>query len=410
MRMERFYAAGLCVILMTGGMVFAEGPVLSGNIETTVFAAAGAGTSPDFFYGAEEYANLRLKVPAGEFATVYGAFNLIATAGGPAVTALRTGSAAAPGTGSAPGSGFSSFAAGKNYAAALELERLYLQLSGDTLGLNTGLLRIPLGYSLAWGPMDFLNPRNPLITNARLRAVLGILGSWYPLDDMKVFGFAAAPEDPLAADGGGSRAGLGWENHWSGASLELLASYESPAVYTATLPVPASVDYPLGLYRFGFSLKAELEIGFVAEALYTLNPDAPEFPPGLSAAAGFDYSFFDGKLYVLVEYLYSGTKSVSAAGPANLQGRQNNHYLYGAFTWLWDDYTSITLGSGVCLDNPSAIPSLKWEHEIFQGTTLSFEARVPLDGESFGNGNAGEFGPEANGNHFSFTGGLRVKF
>ncbi|MDR2662930.1 MAG: hypothetical protein LBC31_08045 [Treponema sp.] len=400
----------LLILLAAGGTVFAEGPVLSGNIETTVFAASGAGTSPDFFYGAEEYANLRLKVPAGECAAVYGAFNLIAAAGGPAAAALGTGSAAAPGAGNAAGSGFSSFTAGENFAAAIELERLYLQLSGDTLGLSTGLLRIPLGYSLAWGPIDFLNPRNPLITNARLRAVLGLLGSWYPLEDMKFFGFAAAPEDPLAADGGGSRFGLGWENHWPAASLQLLASYESPAAYTASLPVPASVDYPFGLYRFGFSLKAELEIGFAAEALYTLNRDSPAFSQGLSAAAGFDYSFFDGKLYVLVEYLYSGTESVSAAGPANLQGRQNNHYLYGAFTWLWNDYTSITLGSGVCLDDPSAIPSLKWEHEIFQGTTLSLEARVPLDGESFGNGNAGEFGPEASGSLFSFTGGLRVKF
>jgi hypothetical protein len=396
--------SALIILLVAGGTVFAEGPVLSGNIETTVFAAAGAGASPDFLYGAEEYANLRLKIPAGEFASVYGAFNLIATAGSPAVAALGTGPAAPPGT------GFSSFAAGENYAAALELERLYLQLSVDTLGLSTGLLRVPLGYSLAWGPMDFLNPRNPLITNARPRAVLGILGSWYPLDDMKVSGFAATPADPFAADGGGSRFGLGWENHWSGASLQLLASGESPATYTVSLPVPASADYPFGLYRFGFSLKAELEIGFVAEALYTLNPDAPEFLPGLSAAAGFDYSFFDGKLYVLAEYLYSGTESVSAAGPANLRGRQNNHYLYGTLAWFWNDYTSITLGAGICLDDLSAIPSLTWEHEVFQGITLSLEARVPLDGESFGNGNAGEFGPEANGSRFSFTGGLRVKF
>jgi hypothetical protein len=404
---ERFYLAGLCVVLMTGGMVFAEGPVLSGNIETTIFAAAGAGASPDFFYGAEEYANLRLKVPAGEFAAVYSAFNLIAVTGSPAVAAVTSGMGNAV---AYPDSGFSSFAVGENYAAALELERLYLQLSGDTLGLNTGLLRIPLGYSLAWGPMDFLNPRNPLITNARFRAVLGILGFWYPLNDMKVSGFVTAPKDPLAADGGGSRFGLGWENHWSRASLQLLASYESPATYTTSLPVPASVDYLFGLYRFGFSLKAELEIGFVAEALYTLNPDSPEFLPGISAAAGFDYSFFDGKLYMLVEYLYSGTESVSAAGSANPQGKQNNHYLYGKLAWLWDNYTSITLRSGVCLDDPSAIPSITWEHEIFQGTTLSLEARVPLDGESFGNGNVGEFGPETSGSRFSFTGGLRVKF
>jgi hypothetical protein len=401
MRLKRILAAAFA--FTAAGTVFAEGPVLSGNLETTIVAAAGAGASPGFFYSAEEYANLRLKVPAGEFAAVYGAFNLIAAAG---TTALGT----AAGISAASSAG--TYTAGENFAAALELERLYLQLSGETLGLGAGLLRIPLGYSLAWGPMDFLNPRNPLITNARLRAVLGLLGSWYPLGDMKVFGFAAAPKDPFAAGGGGSRFGLGLENHWSGASLELLASYESPALYTSSLPgaFPASVKYPFGLWRAGFSLKAELELGFVAEVFYTLNPDSPEFSPGLSAAAGFDYSFFEGKLYVLAEYLYSGAESVSAFGPANPQGKQNNHYLYGALAWLWNDYTSITLGTGICLDDLSAVPSLKWEHEVSQGITLSLEASVPLDRESFGNGDAGEFGPAASGSRFSFTGGLRVKF
>jgi hypothetical protein len=115
-------------------------------------------------------------------------------------------------------------------------------------------------------------------------------------------------------------------------------------------------------------------------------------------------------LYVLAEYLYSGTESVSAAGPANPQGRRNNHYLYETLAWLWNDYTSITLEAGICLDDPSAVPSLTWEHEPTQGITLSLEARAPLDGKSFGNGNGGEFGPDASGSRFSFTGGLRVKF
>jgi hypothetical protein len=393
-------AAGIFLVPAAG--LFAQGPVLSGVMETTVFSAAGAGTSPDFFYGAEEYANLRLKVPVGEFAAVYSAFNLIASAGSTA--------AAASGTGNAAGSGFSAFSAGENFAAALELERLYLQLSGETLGLNIGLLRIPLGYSLAWGPMDFLNPRNPLKANARLRAVLGALGSWYPAGDMKFFGFAAAPQDPLAPGGGGSRFGLGWENHWSKASLQILGAFESPAAYAVQLPVPASVDYPLGLYRFGLSLKADLELGFTAEILYTLDPHSPELLPGLSAGTGFDYSFMNGKLYALVEYFYSGTESVSAFSPAHPQGRQNRHYLYGSLAWLVSDYTSVTLGTGACLDDPSASPSLKWEHEAFQGIVLSMEAQIPLDGESFGSGDRGEFGPAASGSYFSFTLGLRVKF
>jgi hypothetical protein len=311
---------------------------------------------------------------------------------------------------SAGGNFLSGYYAGENYAAALELERLYLQLSFDTLGLSTGLLRVPLGYGLAWGPADFLNPRNPLNPDARLRAVLGLLGSWYPAGDMKFFGFAAAPQDPLAVHGGGARFGLGWENHWSRVSFQLLASYESPAGYTAALPGSASVDYPLGLYRFGLSLKGDLELGLVTELLYTYNPDTSELLPGLSATAGFDYTFLDGKFYILAEYLYSGSESVSALSPANLSGRRNRHYLYGALSWFWSDFTSLTLGGGACLDDPSFTSMLTWNHEPLQGLTLSLECTVPLDGESFGGTDMGEFGPIRSGNRFSLTAGLKVKF
>jgi hypothetical protein len=94
--------------------------------------------------------------------------------------------------------------------------------------------------------MDFLNPRNPLNADARLRAVLGILGSWYPLGGMKFFGFAAAPRNSADPGGGGSRFGLGWENPRSRTSLQFLVSFESPHAVTA----PAVEGYPLGLYRF----------------------------------------------------------------------------------------------------------------------------------------------------------------
>jgi hypothetical protein len=364
---------------------------LSGNLETKVNAGAGAGASPDFFYGAEEYVNLRLKISVGDHAAVYSAFNVIASAGSYAAAA-------------------GSYVYGGNYAFSLEPERLYLQLSSDAFGLNMGLLRVPFGYGLAWGPMDFLNPRNPLKPDARLRAVLGALVSWYPAGDMKFLGFAAAPKDPLALSGGGARAGLGWEDHWSRASLQLLASYESPASYSVSLPVPAQADYPLGLCRFGLSLKGDLELGLVTELLYTLNPDSPEFFPGLSASAGFDYTFLDGKLYVLAEYLYSGSESASASGPANLYGRRNNHYLYGALTWILSDFTSITLGSGACLDDSSALSTIVWKHEPLQGLTISLECSVPLDGESFGGSGTGEFGPVQSGSRFSFTAGAVVKF
>jgi hypothetical protein len=227
---------------------------------------------------------------------------------------------------------------------------------------------------------------------------------------MKFFGFAAAPKDPGTISGGGSRFGLGWENHWSRARIQALASYESPAAYSVTPPGPASTSYPLGLYRFGLSLKGDLELGLVTELFYTLNPDSPEFLPGLSASAGFDYTLLDGKLYVLTEYLYSGSQSAGAASSANLYGHGNNHYLYGAISWIFSDFTSITLGSGVCLDDPSALSLLSWEHEPLQGITVCIRGDLPLDGKSFGGSGAGEYGPAQNGSYFSLTGTVKVKF
>jgi hypothetical protein len=223
---KRILRAGLwAVIILLPGALFAQSRFsLSGNLETKLSGGAGAGALPDFFYGAEEYANLRLKVPVGEYGAVYGAFNFIASAGSPDGTA-----AGLSALNSGAGLLSSSYVSGENYAASLELERLYLQLASDTLGFSAGLLRIPFGYGLAWGPMDFINPRNPLAPDARLRAALGLVFSWYPAGDMKFFGFTAAPKDPTDLSGGGARFGLGWENHWSRASLQLRASYESPA-------------------------------------------------------------------------------------------------------------------------------------------------------------------------------------
>ncbi|MDR1929164.1 MAG: hypothetical protein LBQ44_00905 [Treponema sp.] len=402
----RIRAVWVMALLGAAGGVFAQ-VSLSGTAETSFFAAAGAGASPGFMYGAEEYANLRLQIPAGEYAVFYGAFNLTASAGSYPAAAGMT-AAANAGANATGGLLSGSSVYGENYAAAIELERLYLQLSSDTLGLQAGLLRVPLGFGLAWGPMDFLNPRNPLKPDARLRAVLGTNASWYPLGDIKCFAFAAAPRDPLALEGGGSRFGLGWENHWSAASLQLLACYESPAFYAVPFPLKGA-EYPQGLYRFGLSLKGDLELGLVTELIHTLNPASPELLPGLSASAGFDYTFLDGRLYALAEYLYSGAESVSAAGPANPLGRRNRHYLYVALTWFWSDFTSLTLGSGICLDDPSAAAALTWKHEPLQGLTVDLEFGLPLDGESFG-GNAGELGPVMTGYRFSFTAGLTVKF
>ena len=120
-----------------GGYCPAQEPVISGTINATVSAAAGAGTSPDFFYGTEDYANLRLKAEVGERGTVHAAVNLIAASGANAAAAVATGAVA-----------------GDNYTAVLELERLYVRIQGEAADTDLGLMRIAFGFGQAFRPSD----------------------------------------------------------------------------------------------------------------------------------------------------------------------------------------------------------------------------------------------------------------
>ena len=393
----------LCVTLAGGFNLSAQ--ILSGNLDTKITLGLGAGGSPDFFYGAEEYANLRLKIPAGNYASIYGAFNLIAAAG----THAQLLSLAASGI---PGV----YTTGENYAALMELERLYVQFSFDSAGLSAGLLRIPFGFSTVWGPMDFLNPRNPLEPDARYRGVLGIIASWFPekLEDTKFSIFAAAPKDPISECGEGSRGGVSWNSHWQRMSAELLYCFESPASYELYDPLTSLLvlkdQYPLGLHRLGLSLKAEIEIGLTAEFLYTINPDAPSGIEGLSASLGADYSFFNGRLYVQAEYLFSGTQSVSARSAGFPSGHTGSHYLYTAGIWKWSDFSLLTLGCAANLEDISFTPLVSWQYEFIQGMVFSVNAYVPLDKSSFNAGARGELGPENSSSYGYLTMALKIKF
>jgi hypothetical protein len=363
---------GLAAALLLGiaaGTLFAAEPEFSGILDSNVTLGAGTGILPDFFYGVEEYANLRLRVKLRDDISFYGAFNLIAAAGSSALalTARETPALAA---------------ATENYAAAIEPERLYFRLNGEYSDFEGGLLRIALGYGQVFRPSDFLNPGNPLFPDARPRAVLGGALSAYPLDSLKLRVFGSAPRNPLALGGEGGLAGFSGDRHWDRASVQILYAYESPGT-----------DSRQGIHRGGLSLKADVELGFTADLLYTYRPGEPPGTGGLSLSGGLDYSFGDGKWYVLAEYLYNGSASSTSArgGRGEFFGE---HFLYTAATWLINDYTSLGLACLSGFGDLSFVPILSAEHELFQGFTLSLSARLPLDRDVFsGDGNHGELGP-----------------
>jgi hypothetical protein len=347
-------------------------PVISGYLDSSVSLGAGAGSSPDFLYGMEEYANIRLQAKLREGAAFYGSLNLIAASGTYAEAGAQLGAAQ-----EAQGLSPSVLTAGENYAAALELERLYVKVSPEMVDFQGGLMRMAFGYGFAFGPMDFLNPRNPLLPDARPRAVLGADLAYYPSENIKVLVFTAAPRDPFASSGAETLGGLSGEYHGDHLSLQWLYTYESPRG-----------DSHQGIHRFGFSVKGDLVFGMAAELLYTWDPQSPSAEKGLAASAGFDYSFSGGKLYLLAEYLYSGEDSSSAAS----MGFTGTHYLFAQGLYRLNDYTSLGVGCMAAPEDLSFTPVITAEHELLQGLTLSINCQIPLDRSLFG-GEAGEFGP-----------------
>jgi len=398
--MKRFLL--ICLVFgIISGIVFSAEPELSGVADTTVNYTAGAGDAPSHSFGIEEYANLRLRVRTGEKAIFYSAFNLIALTGNYLESAALLGSSYQnPYFASTP------FIYGQNYAAGMELERLFYRINGDYIDAEAGLLRINFGYGQVWGSSDFLNPRNPLFPNARPRGVLGANASFYPVDSLKLMGFIAAPKNPLETEGGGEIHGVSMDQHWDRASLQALYAFQNP-----------DDVFGQGVHRFGLSLKADIELGVVMDGLYALNPEKAEGKDGLSLGAGFDYSFFGGDLYVLAEYLFNGSSSATALGFGG--NWSNNHYLYGTALYRFNDHCNLSLSTVFCFDDLSFSPFAILNYELFQGFSLNLTARLPMDQKTLNGGKAGELGPlppgpdgseVAAGAKFIVNAGARLRF
>jgi len=386
----------------------------SGVLDSSLSFRAGAGDAPEFSYGVEEYANLRMQAKLRDRAAIYGAVNFLAAAGDYAANAaLMAGYA---GAGSPPGMGASAFVAGENYIAAIELERLYFRLNGESVDFDGGLMRLPFGYGQVWGPCDFLNPKNPLKPDARPRAILGAALSAYPVDSLKLLAFCAAPRIPFFQEGKGTLAGISVDQHWDKASIQALYSFETPNDSSDVTPNKSS---KYGIHRAGLSVKADLELGFVMDALYTYNHEAETGLDGLSFSIGADYSLFDGNLIILAEYLYSGKSSSTARGYGG--SFSNTNYLYTSFTWRFNDFTNISAALISSFDDVSFTPVITLNHDLFQGVSLALSAQIPLDRDLFyGDGNKGELGPlppdelqllpERVGQYALITAGIKMRF
>jgi hypothetical protein len=344
-------------------IAFAQGMSVSGVLESYASMNSGTGEAPSTSYGLQEYANIRMQAKIGDRAMFFSAVNLIVASGD--YTLVMP-------------------------ANTIELERLYFKLKGETVNFDGGFMRLPFGYSQVWGSSDFLNPRNPLLPYARPKAVLGGALAWYPTDSFKFLEFAVAPRDSFARNGG--IAGYAVEQHWNRASLQMLYSFEFPDTVLKQ-----------GFHRTGMSIKADLELGFVVDMLYTYSKNMKSKKDGLSLSAGFDYSLFSGDLIVLAEYLYNGAISTtSIAGGGSFL---NENYLYTGLTWCFNDYTNASAALISGIDDKSFLPVLSFSYDIFQGANLSLRAQIPI---------SGEFGPlppgRDAGSYFNLESRLQLKF
>jgi hypothetical protein len=389
----------LILFTISGIQLAAQGLTVSGLLDSTISMQAGAGDAPAFSFGFEEYANLRIQAKIRDRAVFYGAFNFIAAAGNNAAAVEQlAGFSISNHTGVNP----SAYADGQNYIAAIELERLYFRLRGENTDFDGGLMRLPFGFGQVWKSSDFLNPGNPLKPDARPRAILGAAFFAYPTDETKFLTFCSAPRDPFSNEGNGSFFGLSFDKHWNKASIQTLYSYETP---------DTGSDY--GIHRAGLSFKADIEIGLYIDTLYTYNYDAGTELEGLSFSAGIDYSFFDGNVIFLAEYLYNGETSSTAAGFGG--SFMNNNYLYTGLTFRFSDYTNMSAAVIFGFDDISFIPIITLNHDIFQGAVLTISAQAPMDRDLFyGDGNRGELGPippySNIGRYFDFSAKIRLRF
>jgi len=397
-------AALLCCAILTtvASRTAADEPTISGVVSGAANAAAGAGASPVFGYGMEQYANLRLKADAGDSASVYAAVNLIAASGANAAALAGAGL----------------YTAGDNYAAALELERLYVSLRGERTDADFGLMRLAFGYGQAFRPSDFLNPPNPLVADARPRGSLGAVVKAYTPADGRLSAFVVAGEDPLAKDGSGMLIGASADAHFSRASVQGLYAYRTP-----------DGESSLGAHRAGLSVKLEATVGIALDATYALIPADGVGLDGLEAAVGVDYSFMDGKLYALAQYLYNGpgmlhpdedltrldaaiADVIAGTAPKDTVGVYNRrNYALVQAQYSFSDYTRAGLSCLAGLDDLSFSPTLSVEHEPFQGMTLTVIARAALDERTLtGSGERGELGPEHTGAYATLSATAKLRF
>lgn len=400
---QKFFVVLLFVstgfILPLSHVVAQEGIAISGVAKSTVGVLLDSDES--WIFAAEQYANFRVTAPVGEAGNLYAAFNVIA--------------AATPKTG---------------IVTESEIERLYVSFRFDSADVYAGLMRIPFGYGMGIRPTDIINPQNPLFPDARLQGVLASLVSWYPEEDLRIQGFAVQRngdyfEGQSIFSNGESLFGLSVDSHNPIFSVQGLA--------LASVPGNKPEDY---LFHFALSVKYDMVVGITFDALVTTD-GTTTFTEGrenaaLAAALGCDYSFLDGKFFILLQYYYTSAgllslhDSVSDVLPSDgtiekeeipllslhNSGMTSLRRHYGFLTAIYNhsDYARLQLSVLASPVDASCFSTIRHEFEPAQAVTLITVLAVPLDQTVFGKSNKGSLGPDIAGLQMSASFSVEYRF
>lgn len=301
-----------------------------------------------------------------------------------------------------------------------ELERLYLTAGGERVSVDAGLIRITHGYGYLFSPLDILSPRdltNSLDPQARPPGRWGVHAAFYPREMWRVEAFALAPDNPFQSVGWGSRFGGATTLSIGKVNLDAMAVLLLPEIAYRSDPLVLGLD-PSTNNDFtelvGVGLKVDVEVGLYFETLYrfenqafrtgTFSGTSFDWHKGLAAAAGLDYTLPGSGIYLLAEYLFSGSTAVSPP-------LAHRDYLFVIARYPAATDLSLGLSCLGGLDDLSALFTAFCEYEIVQGLTLQAALLLPIDRGILDAGAAcGEWGSTSLAFRRMFRLGAKMRF
>ncbi|MCL6591071.1 MAG: hypothetical protein K6U80_14090 [Firmicutes bacterium] len=236
-----------------------------------------------------------------------------------------------------------------------ETRKLYLSLFWDQCTLTVGRQIINYGVGYLFSPIDCFSTVDPRDAGFS-RIGSDIIRVQAPLGNLAGLEGVAT----ISGDNGTS-ALKAYANLW-GFDFSLTGIYKQP-------------DEELLL---GLTFKGDLGVGVHGELVGHSNPLAGD--GYFEGMAGMDYSFLDGRLFLLMEYYYNG----NPINPGRLtledllaikRAFLGKEYLFGRASWTINELCAMSVNRISNLEDGSSIEMLQFRYNAWPRTNLYFNGR-----------------------------------